>query len=212
MRVEEKGDLTREDFVYLNGALLEEGEAKVSLLDRGYLYGDAVFETMRVYGGRVFRLREHLERLACSARSVLLSLPLSPGEMEKAIGELVKANRATEGSVRISISRGWGPIGLDWEGCGKPTIAIVAHPGKGYPTRNYEKGVSLVTVAVDRGSPSSVLSRVKSANFLAAILARQEAKARGGFEAVLLNPQGLVVEGTVSSIFIVREGKLIYAA
>ncbi|MDI6792194.1 MAG: aminotransferase class IV [bacterium] len=194
-------------WIYINGQFFTRDQAKVSVFDRGYLYGDAVFETMRVCKGKVFRLRQHLERLQASAKAILLDTP-PISRMEVAVYETVQKNGIDEAILRLSLSRGEAEKpGLDIFQ-GKPTLVIIVRPFNPYPDHFFQEGISVVTVPTLRGS--GFLPQIKSANFLTNILAKQEAVARGAFEGIMLDEAGYVTEGTISNIFIVdRAGRLV---
>ncbi|MEW5766005.1 MAG: aminotransferase class IV [bacterium] len=194
-------------WIYINGEFFTKDQAKVSVLDRGYLYGDAVFETMRICRGRVFRLRQHLERLQASTRAISLDIP-PISRMEEAVYETVRKNGMDEAILRLSLSRGeTEKPGLDISE-GKPTLVIVVRPFTPYPDHLFQQGISVVTVATPRGS--GFLPQIKSANFLTNILAKQEAAARGAFEGIMLDEDGYVTEGSISNIFIIdRAGQLV---
>lgn len=194
--------------VYLNGRLIPEDEAKVSIFDRGFLYGDGLFETMRAYAGKIFRLEKHLQRLFRSAE--LISLPLSGGEegLKEAVYRTLKANNLKEAYLRLTISRGQAGRGPDIADYLPPNIIITARPLALCPRKWYEEGVKAVVVKVGRDE-TSVLSRIKSLNYLPSILARLEARNKGADEGLMLNRQGHLAEGAASNIFLVLNGKLV---
>ncbi|MBI4843097.1 MAG: branched-chain-amino-acid transaminase [Nitrospirae bacterium] len=192
--------------IYLNDKLVPESKAVVSVFDHGFLYGDGIYETLRAYEGAVFKLEEHLDRLFHSASLINLRLLKSPEEIEKALYETLRANRLKEAYVRITFSRGAGPIGLDPSLCPKPTFVIIANPFKGYPTSYYKKGVKAAVVKTRRNYKGAIDPQIKSLNFLNNVLAKAEAMERGAYEAVMLNYKGHVAEGTVSNIFFVKDG------
>ncbi len=195
--------------VYLNDGLVPLKEARISVLDHGFLYGDGIYETMRVYGGVVFMLEEHLKRLQRSAAFIGLTLPKGPGEMKASIYETIEANHEKEAYLRLTVSRGAGAIGLDPELCARPTYIVFAEKLKPYPQGFYENGIKLHITAVRRNLKEAVNPQIKSLNFLNNILARIEAKKAGADEALMLNHEGLLAEGTVSNIFFVNgEGAL----
>ncbi|HVT74235.1 MAG TPA: branched-chain-amino-acid transaminase [Lacunisphaera sp.] len=198
--------------VYLDGKYVDSAEAKVSVFDHGVLYGDGVFEGIRIYGGNVFRLDEHLERLEMSAKAILLSVPLNRAEMAEAVCETCRRNKLTDGYIRLVITRGPGDLGLAPWLCAKPTLFIIASKIQLYPPEYYENGLSIVTVASRRISPDMLPPTVKSLNYLNNILAKIEAKQAGALEAIMLNAQGHVAECTADNIFAVHKGEILTPA
>ena len=197
-----------EKLVYLNGNLVPESEARVSIFDRGFLYGDGLFETMRAYAGKIFRLERHLQRLFQAARTLSLSVPGGEEKLREAVYGTLKANNLQEAYLRLTISRGEGGTGPDIADHLRVSTVIVANPLPFYPNRWYEEGVKAVLVKVRRDE-TSPLSRIKSLNYLPNILARLEAKNKEAEEGLMLNSQGHLAEGTVSNIFLIRGGKLV---
>lgn len=195
--------------VYINGEFFPGDEAKVSVLDHGYLYGDGVFETLRAYEGRVFKLKEHLDRLFRSAAAIELDVGMSKEKLQEAIYDSLRVNGLTDAYIRLNVSRGSGPIGLDPDLCPEPTLIIIARKFNGYPEEIYRRGVVAITARTRRNAPESLNPEIKSTNFLNNILAKLEAKRAGADEAIMLNLDGYVCEGTVSNIFLVRDGALI---
>ncbi|MFC1892578.1 aminotransferase class IV [Chloroflexota bacterium] len=191
--------------VYLNGALIPRSQARISVLDYGFLYGFGLFETMRAYGGQVFCLDRHLSRLARSAE--ILGLPIKALELKGAVMDTIQANRLSEARVRVTVSIGEGGIVPDPSTCSKPTILILAGHYQPYPEPVYQKGFRAIVSSIRRNSQSP-LSRLKSANYLESILARQEAKAAGVDEALCLSEKGLLAEASMSNIFLVSDGIL----
>ncbi|HTL69521.1 MAG TPA: branched-chain-amino-acid transaminase [Lacunisphaera sp.] len=198
--------------VYLDGKYVDSAEAKVSVFDHGVLYGDGVFEGIRIYGGNVFRLDEHLERLEMSAKAILLSVPLNRADMAEAVCETCRRNKLTDGYIRLVITRGPGDLGLAPWLCEKPTLFIIASKIQLYPPEYYENGLSIVTVASRRISPDMLPPTVKSLNYLNNILAKIEAKQAGALEAIMLNSQGHVAECTADNIFAVYKGEILTPA
>ncbi len=194
--------------VYLNGKFVPKEDAKVSVFDHGYLYGDGIYETLRAYKGVLFHLDRHLVRLKHSADSIFLKLPLPLDKIGAALNDAVKANKLSDAYVRIQISRGTGEIGLDPALCPEPTTVIVAKPFKDYPAEHYERGVSLAVVKTRRNHPLALSPSIKGTNFLNNILAKIESLRAGAYEAVMLNWEGYVAEGTISNIFFVKAGVL----
>lgn len=195
--------------VYLDGKFVPEEEAKVSVFDHGYLYGDWVFEGIRSYNGRVFMLREHLERLYESAKSIMLEVPLDREEMEEATLETLRRNNISDGYIRHVVSRGVGDLGLDPRKCKKATLVIIASRIVLFPPELYEQGLAVVTVATRRNIPDAMAPQIKSLNYLNNIMVKMEANRAGVLEAIMLNNQGYVAEGSGDNIFIVRRGRLL---
>jgi len=195
--------------VWLNGELLPQRQAKISVYDHGFLYGDGIFETLRAYQGKVFRLEDHLERLYKSAKAIFLEMPWQPRELGEAIQKTIEANQVQEGYIRISISRGEGPLGLDPKVCPRPTVVIMAKEIAPYPAEYREKGVAIAIVSIRRNHPEALSPQIKSMNFLNNILAKVEASQKGAFEGIMLNQEGYLTEGTVSNLFLVQDGKLV---
>ena len=194
--------------VYLNDKLVPKKDAVVSVYDHGFLYGDGIYETMRVYDGLVFMFDDHLERLSRSAGLISLDLPKKHDDIKTAVYETLKANGLTEASVRISVTRGYGEIGLDPALCEKPTFVIMAHPFKEYPKHCREKGVGVMIAETRRNYRDALNPQIKSHNFLNNILARIESKKGSYFEAIMLNYEGMLAEGTISNIFFIKNGTL----
>jgi len=198
-----------EQWIFLNGEFVPKDEAKVSVYDHGYLYGDGVFEGIRVYSGNVFRLREHLVRLYESAKSILLEIPYSLDEVTNIVVETIRQNKLSNGYIRLVVSRGAGNLGLDPDSCKKPNVVVIAEQLSLFPQEYYENGIPVVTVATRRNRPDVLSPQVKSLNYLNNILVRIEAKLAGVQEALMLNDQGYVAEGSGDNVFIVKGNKLI---
>lgn len=192
--------------IWLDGSLVNESEAKLSVFDHGILYGDGIFEGIRFYNGRVFRLEEHIERLFLSARAIMLKMPWSFEEVCQATLETIIANGLRDGYVRLVITRGKGGLGLSPYLCPTPSMFIIASKISLYPAEYYEKGLPLVTCAVRRTTPGSLSPQVKSLNYLNNVMAKAEAIAGGAMEGLMLNEQGYVAECTGDNIFIVKKG------
>jgi branched-chain amino acid aminotransferase len=192
--------------IYLDGRLVEREDAKVSVFDHGFLYGDGVFEGIRVYGGNVFRLEEHLDRLYESARSIALKIPLNRAELTQATLATVVASGKRDVYVRLVVSRGPGDLGIDPGKCPRPSVVIIADDIALYPAEMYAKGIALVTAAHRRIPADSLEPRVKSLNYLNNILAKIEARNAGCLEAVMLNHAGRVAECTADNLFVVKGG------
>ena len=195
--------------IYLDGNLVDSAEAKISVFDHGLLYVDGIFEGIRLYGGNVFRLDEHLERLEYSAKAILLKLPWSRKEISDAICATCRANGLTDGYIRLVVTRGVGDLGLSPWLCPKPSIFIIADKIALYPKEHYEKGLEIVTVATRRMNPAALSPAIKSLNYLNNIMAKIEARQAGALEAIMLNDQGLVAECTGDNIFIVHKGRIL---
>ena len=198
--------------VYLDGKFVDSTEAKVSVFDHGLLYGDGVFEGIRIYQGNVYRLDEHLERLEQSAKALLLAVPLSRVDMAAAVCETCRQNKLADGYIRLVITRGAGDLGLAPWLCEKPTLFIIASKISLYPQEHYDNGLSIVTVPTRRISPDALPPTIKSLNYLNNILAKIEAKQAGALEAIMLNAQGYVAECTADNVFIVQKGEILTPA
>jgi len=194
--------------VWIDGAIVEGGEARVPVTDHGFLYGDGVFEGIRVSRGRVFRLADHLRRLRTGARAIGLEPPLTPVELEKVVLETVRAHGCDEAYVRLVLSRGEGPLGVDPTTCPRPRVVCIVDAVRLYPEEKLSRGVDLVTASVRRPSSDTVDPRIKSLNYLNSVLAKREARLRGADEALLLNAEGRVAEASVANVFAVRGGAL----
>ncbi|MCS7119263.1 MAG: branched-chain-amino-acid transaminase [Archaeoglobaceae archaeon] len=195
--------------VYLDGKFVPEEDAKISIFDHGFLYGDGVFEGIRAYNGRVFRLREHIERLYDSAKTINLQIPLSKEEFEKIIIETLRKNNLRDAYIRPIVTRGVGDLGLDPRKCKKPTIIVITKPWEKLYGNLYEKGLKAVTVAVRRNPYDALPPNIKSLNYLNNILAKIEANAKGGDEAIFLDKLGFISEGSGDNIFIVKNGTVL---
>ncbi len=195
-------------YVYLNGKLVPAKEAVVSVFDHGFLYGDGVYETLRVYDGVVFMLDEHLSRLYRSSSLIGLTIPFAKDHLKISIYETLIANSLRNAYVRLTVSRGKGSIGLDPDLCPEPTIVIMAQDLNAYPKSFYEKGISLSIAKTRRNLKEAINPRIKSLNFLNNILAKIEAKKAGTYEAVMLNVNRKLTEGTISNLFFSKGGIL----
>ena len=198
--------------IYLDGKFVDDAEAKVSVFDHGLLYGDGVFEGIRLYGGNIFRLEEHLERLEYSAKAIMLELPLTRDEIRAATCETCRQNGLTDAYIRLVVTRGVGDLGLAPWLCPKPTIFIIASKISLYPKEHYDNGLAIVTVPTRRIGPASLPPAIKSLNYLNNILGKIEAKLFGALEAIMLNEQGYVAECTADNVFIVHKGTIITPA
>lgn len=195
--------------IYIDGKYYDRAEARISVFDHGLLYGDGVFEGLRIYGGRVFKLKEHIERLYMSAKAILLDIPMTPDEMGNAVSEAVKMNEKQNGYIRLVVTRGEGQLGIDPLSCPRPSVIIIVGDIQMYPDEYYEKGVAIITSS-SRRMPSDCLDpRIKSLNYLNNIMAKLEARQAGCLEAVMLNGEGFVAECTGDNIFIVKNNELL---
>ena len=192
--------------IYIDGEMLPESEAKVSVFDHGLLYGDGIFEGIRFYNGRVFRLDQHIRRLYDCARAILIKIPLTPEEMIAATCATVRANGLQDGYIRLVVTRGVGPMGLSPFKCPKPSVIIIADAIQLYSEAAYRTGLTMATVATRRPSHDILSPQVKSLNYLNNIMAKVEALQAGAEEGLMLNDVGLVAECTGDNIFIVRDG------
>ena len=196
-------------FVYINGDFVSEAEAKVSVFDRGFLYGDGAFETMRSYDGRIFRLSDHMQRLEQSARILGLRLGHSRERLAEICEDLLEQNNLSDAIIRISVTRGVSTGGIGVSSAGEPTIVAFARPPAPLPEGAHSQGVSTKIVSIRRVASEALDSRVKPMNFLNYILARAEAEAAGAYEAIMLNSVGNVAEASTGNVFFVAAGKLI---
>ena len=194
--------------VYINGNLYDKEDAKISVYDHGLLYGDGVFEGMRSYAGRVFRLEQHLQRLWNSAKAIWLEMPLSQDELAQAVNETLSVNNSSDGYLRLLVTRGAGTLGLDPNRTSNPQVIIIADRIELYPEEYYRNGLELVTVSTIRNHPAALSPRIKSLNYLNNILAKIEGLQAGCIEALMLNHKGEVAECTGDNVFIVRDGVL----
>lgn len=194
--------------IYLDGQFVPQEEALVSVFDHGLLYGDGVFEGIRAYHGRVFRLKQHVDRFFDSARSINLDIPLSREEVAEVVLETFRCNNCSDGYARLVVTRGVGDLGLDPRKCARPTLFNIASTISLYPQEVYENGMSVITVPTRRNIPEGTNPSIKSLNYLNNILAKIEANLAGVSEAILLNEQGYVAEATADNIFIIKNGVL----
>lgn len=195
--------------IYLNGRFVERDDARVSVFDHGFLYGDGIFEGIRAYGSRVFRLREHIERLYRSAQCLMLPIPLTPEELAAVVLETCRQNQLASGYIRVVISRGPGDLGIDPRNCREgATVVVIADKLTMYPPRMYEEGMAVITTSTRRNSPAALDPSIKSLNYLNNILAKIEVNQAGVGEGIMLNGEGYVAEATGDNIFIVERGAL----
>ncbi len=195
--------------VYIDGHYYSKDEARVSVFDHGFLYGDGVFEGIRAYNGRVWKLDDHLVRLYESAKSVMLDIPLSPAAMAEAVVETLRRNDLRDAYVRLVVSRGPGDLGLDPRRCPRPTVVVIADTISLFPEAVYTDGLKVVTVATRRNQNEALNPRIKSLNYLNSILAKLDANHLGYHEVLIMNSEGFITEGTGDNIFIMRRGVLI---
>lgn len=195
--------------IWLDGKLVEEQDAKISVFDHGLLYGDGIFEGIRFYNGRVFRLEEHIRRLFESARAILLNMHWTQEEVMQYTVDTIKANGLRDGYVRLVITRGTGGLGLNPYLCERSSMFIIASTISLYPEEHYTKGLSIITCATRRPTPAALMPQVKSLNYLNNIMAKIEAIQAGAMEAVMLNEQGYVAECTGDNLFILKNGTLL---
>jgi branched-chain amino acid aminotransferase len=195
--------------VYISGKLVPQEEAVVSVFDHGLLYGDGVFEGLRSYGGKVFKLAEHVERLYDSARAIRLEIPLTQAAFAAAVNDTIAANGIVDGYIRAVVTRGSGTLGLDPNRCSNPQIIIIADAIKLYPQEFYDNGLELITSSVIRNHPAALSPRIKSLNYLNNILAKIEGLKAGCIEVLMLNHKGEVAECTGDNIFLVKRGRLL---
>lgn len=195
--------------IYLDGEYVKENEAKVSVFDHGVLYGDGVFEGIRAYGGRIFRCKEHIDRLFAAAKAIMLEIPNTKEEVAEIIAETCRRNDLKDCYIRLVVTRGKGDLGLNPKSCPKPTVFCIATGIKLYSDEMYENGMPIITASVRRNKATIVDPQIKSLNYLNNILAKIEAVRAGAEEALLLNHDGVVTECTGDNIFIVKDGVVI---
>lgn len=198
--------------IWMNGKLVAPEQASVSIFDHGVLYGDGVFEGLREYSGRVFRLTDHIKRLYASARAIRLDIPYRAPELTAAIHETLQANKLTDAYIRLVVTRGSGSLDISPANCGTPGVFIIAGRIAMYSEETYRQGMAIITASTPRIAAAALSPRIKSLNYLNNILAKWEAIDAGVAEAVMLNHLGFVCECTADNIFIVRDGQLITPA
>jgi branched-chain amino acid aminotransferase len=194
--------------VFIDGKYYDERDAKISVFDHGLLYGDGVFEGIRAYNRRVFKLKEHIDRLFCSAKAILLEIPMSHAEIMNAVVESCRENKIRNGYVRLVVTRGRGTLGLNPRSCKRPSVIVIADKIQLYPPELYRRGMDIVTVPTTRNLHSALNPAIKSLNYLNNILAKIEANNAHVEEAVMLNAEGFVAECTGDNLFIVENGEL----
>ena len=194
--------------IWIDGKLVDKDDAKISVYDHGLLYGDGVFEGIRMYAGKLFRVEAHLRRVYDSAKAIRLTIPLTQEQFLAAIRETIKANNFNDCYIRACVTRGVGFLGIDPNKCSNPSVFIIADSIQIYPKEIYEKGMAVITSSIIRNHPQALSPRIKSLNYLNNILARIEANDAGVAEAIMLNHVGNVSECTADNIFIVRDGEV----
>ncbi|MBD2844596.1 branched-chain-amino-acid transaminase [Paenibacillus sp. IB182496] len=195
-----------QQWIYMNGNYVTKEDAKVSVFDHGFLYGDGIFEGIRIYGGNIFKCKEHLDRLYDSARSIMLNIPLSYEDMQAALVETIRRNEMRDGYIRLIVSRGPGNLGLDPERCPEAWVIIIVEQLAIYSEEAYRNGLVSVSVSQRRNIPDALNPKIKSLNYLNNILVKIQANLAGVGEAIMLNAQGYVAEGSSDNIFIVKRG------
>jgi branched-chain amino acid aminotransferase len=194
--------------IYIDGKFYSQADAKISVFDHGLLYGDGIFEGIRFYNGRVFRLEEHIDRLWDSARSICLEIPLSKRDMTEALLETIRQNDLRDGYIRQIVTRGIGNLGLNPAQCERPSVIIIATTIALYPEAAYKNGLTVVTCATRRTNPGALNPAVKSLNYLNNVMARIEANLAGADEALMLNDAGNVAECTADNVFVIKRGQI----
>ena len=194
--------------IFIDGRYYDERNAKISVFDHGLLYGDGIFEGIRAYHDRVFKLREHIDRLFYSAKAILLEIPMSPAQVMRAVIETCRKNKIHDGYIRLVVTRGMGTLGLNPKSCKRPSVIIIAGKIQLYPPKLYRRGLDIITVPTTRNLHSALNPAIKSLNYLNNILAKIEAANGGVEEAVMLNAEGFVAECTGDNLFIVKNGAL----
>ncbi|MGG6313497.1 branched-chain-amino-acid transaminase [Paenibacillus macerans] len=197
-----------EQLIYLDGQYVTKEEAKVSVFDHGFLYGDGIFEGIRIYNGNIFKCKEHLDRLYDSAKSIMLNIPLTYQEMEDALVETLRRNELRNGYIRLVVSRGVGNLGLDPNRCPKASVVIIVEQLAIYSEEAYKTGLKTVSVSTRRNIPDALNPKIKSLNYLNNILVKIQSNLSGAGEAIMLNAQGYVTEGSGDNIFIVKNGMI----
>ncbi|GGH33433.1 branched-chain-amino-acid transaminase [Paenibacillus segetis] len=195
-----------EQWIYLNGQYVTKENAVVSVYDHGFLYGDGIFEGIRIYNGNIFKCKEHLDRLYDSAKSIMLNIPLTYQEMEDALVETLRRNELRDGYIRLVVSRGAGNLGLDPNRCPKASVIIIVEQLAIYSEEAYKTGLKTVSVSTKRNLPDALNPKIKSLNYLNNILVKIQSNLSGAGEAIMLNSQGYVTEGSGDNIFIIKNG------
>ena len=195
--------------IYIDGKYVDEADAKISVFDHGLLYGDGIFEGIRAYNGRVFKLEEHIDRLFCSAKAILLKVPMSHSDLMAAVVSTCRANQIHDGYIRLVVTRGIGTLGLNPNRCKNPSVIVIADKIQLYPPELYQKGMEIITVPTVRNLHSALNPAIKSLNYLNNILAKIEANNAGCEEAIMLNAEGFVAECTGDNVFIIKGNQLL---
>jgi branched-chain amino acid aminotransferase len=195
--------------IFIDGQYFDETNAKISVFDHGLLYGDGIFEGIRAYNGRIFKLKEHIDRLFYSAKAILLTIPMSHAEVCKAVVETCRVNGLREGYIRLVITRGVGGLGLNPNKCKQPSVIVIADKIQLYPKEFYENGLTIITVPTTRNHHNAVNPAIKSLNYLNNILAKIEANNGGCEEAIMLNNEGYVAECTGDNIFLIKGDEML---
>lgn len=195
-----------EQVIYLNGEYVSKENAKISVFDHGFLYGDGIFEGIRIYNGNIFKCKEHLDRLYDSAKSIMLNIPLTYEQMEAALIETIRRNGLRDGYIRLVVSRGPGNLGLDPNRCPEAWVIIIVEQLAIYPAEAYRDGLVSVSVSQRRNIPDALNPKIKSLNYLNNVLVKIQANLAGVGEAIMLNAQGYVAEGSSDNIFIIKKG------
>jgi branched-chain amino acid aminotransferase len=196
------------EYIYIDGKFYEKDDAKISVYDHGLLYGDGVFEGIRAYNGKVFRLDEHIDRMYDGAKAIMLEPPLTKEQMKKVIIDTLKKNKLKDAYIRPIITRGRGDLGLDPRKCPKPSVVVIAVTWGAMYGDLYEKGLTGVSVSVRRNAAEALPTNIKSLNYLNNILAKIEANLKGGDEAIIFDTRGNLSEGSGDNIFIIKGGKI----
>jgi branched-chain amino acid aminotransferase len=195
--------------IFIDGQYFDENNAKISVFDHGLLYGDGIFEGIRAYNGRVFKLKEHIDRLFYSAKAILLTIPMGHAEICKAVVDTCRENHLREGYIRLLVTRGVGGLGLNPNKCQRPSVVVIADKIQLYPKEYYERGLEIITVPTTRNLHSALNPAIKSLNYLNNILAKIEANNGGCEEAIMLNNEGYVAECTGDNIFIIKGNEML---
>jgi len=198
-----------EQWIFIDGEFVRKEDAKISVYDHGFLYGDGVFEGIRVYGGNIFRLEQHLKRLYNSAKAIMLEIPYTSEEITAIIVQAIQRNGFKDAYIRVVVSRGKGDLGLDPYNCSNPSVIVIVEKLAIYPKELYESGLEIVSVGSRRNAPDVLSPKLKSLNYLNNILVKIEAHLSGASEALMMNSQGYVAECTADNIFIVKGNQVI---
>lgn len=198
-----------QQWIYLDGQYVTKEEAKVSVYDHGFLYGDGIFEGIRIYNGNIFKCKQHLDRLYDSAKSIMLEIPLTYQEMQDALVETLRRNELRDGYIRLVVSRGAGDLGLDPNRCPKASVVIIVEQLAIYSEEAYKTGLKTVSVSTRRNIPDALNPKIKSLNYLNNILVKIQSNLSGAGEAIMLNSQGYVTEGSGDNIFYVKNGVIV---